>query len=180
MAFNGVHCRHDRTMLILGAVSIASALGVWTGTLDLGGNDIIIRGGNTSNAIVILSTMISQLSSGLNQSGAIWTGKGIVTSRGAADLHSTTGIGYSLNGGSFTSFDGQPIGNADILLKHTYFGDANLSGVVDTTIDYGLLTTGSNNHLTGWSNGDFNYDGIVNSADRTVFENAYAFQGSGL
>jgi hypothetical protein len=46
-------------------------------------------------------------------------------------------------------------------------GDANGSGLVDIddlfAIDYGFA-----NHLTGWINGDFNNDGIVNALDYTI------------
>jgi hypothetical protein len=32
--------------------------------------------------------------------------------------------------------------------------------------------------LTGWYNGDFNYDGVINGDDYTMIDNAYNSQGS--
>lgn len=32
--------------------------------------------------------------------------------------------------------------------------------------------------LSGWSNGDFNYDGVINGDDYTLIDNAYNSQGS--
>ena len=54
-------------------------------------------------------------------------------------------------------------------MKYTYFGDANLDGVVNAS-DYTLIDNGFNSQtsgplLTGWFNGDFNYDGVVNGDD---------------
>ena len=53
-----------------------------------------------------------------------------------------------------------------VLVKYTYYGDANLDGTVNA-LDFNALangygqTPGSN----VWSQGDFNYDGTVNSSD---------------
>jgi hypothetical protein len=60
----------------------------------------------------------------------------------------------------------------DVLVKYTYFGDANLDGVVDGS-DYTLIDNGYHNKLTGWGNGDFNYDGVVDGSDYTLIDNAY-------
>jgi len=67
-----------------------------------------------------------------------------------------------------------------VLIKYTYYGDANLDGVVDgsdyTRIDSGYITSGS----TGWMNGDFNYDGVINGSDYTLIDNAFNTQGAQL
>jgi hypothetical protein len=34
--------------------------------------------------------------------------------------------------------------------------------------------------LTGWANGDFNYDGVVNGSDYTLIDNAFNMQGAQL
>ncbi len=64
-------------------------------------------------------------------------------------------------------------------MKYTYFGDANLDGMVNGS-DYTLIDNGFNNNLTGWRNGDFNYDGIINGDDYTLIDNAFNTQGSPL
>jgi hypothetical protein len=38
----------------------------------------------------------------------------------------------------------------------------------------------SNPQLTGWQNGDFNYDGAVNGSDYTLIDNAFNSQGPSL
>jgi hypothetical protein len=67
--------------------------------------------------------------------------------------------------------------NTDLLIKYTYFGDADLSGTV-TAADYLLIDNGFNNGGVGWHNGDFNYDGVINGDDYTLIDNAYNSQGS--
>ena len=46
------------------------------------------------------------------------------------------------------SFDGQNPSKTDILVKYTYYGDANLDGQADAG-DYSLIDNGYLNHLTG-------------------------------
>ena len=64
-----------------------------------------------------------------------------------------------------------------MLIKYTYYGDANLDGKVNAS-DYSLIDNGYLNHLTGWFNGDFNYDGVVNGSDYTLIDNAFNMQGA--
>ena len=96
-----------------------------------------------------------------------------------ASLHNLA-LGVELNsfGGSplTTTFDGQTVVNTDVLVKFTYFGDANLDGVVNGD-DYTLIDNGFNTHLTGQFNGDFNLDGVVNSADYILIDNSFNTQG---
>ena len=82
-------------------------------------------------------------------------------------------------GALFSTFEGQSVSNSDVLMKYTYFGDANLDGVVNG-YDYTLIDNGFNNRLTGWHNGDFNYDGVVNGDDYTLIDNAFNTQGASL
>ena len=74
-----------------------------------------------------------------------------------------------------TTFDGQTVSNTDVLVKYTYYGDTDLSGVVDSS-DYIAIDNGFNNQLTGWNNGDFNYDGMINGDDYALIV-AYNSQG---
>ena len=83
------------------------------------------------------------------------------------------------NCGSLGSFDGINPNPTDILVRYTYYGDANLDGQVDGS-DYSLIDNGYLNHLTGWYNGDFNYDGVVDGSDYTLIDNTYNMQGGGL
>src|SRR5205085_8280573 len=79
----------------------------------------------------------------------------------------------------YSTFDGQAVGLNDILIKYTYFGDADLSGFVTTNdyfnIDQGFLNPHAN---PSWINGDFNYDGTVDTNDYFVIDNAFLNQGN--
>jgi autotransporter-associated beta strand protein len=151
----------------------------WAGQLDLQSNDMLIHGGPAAFA-----TISSLLGSGYNLGG--WTGEGIVSSTAATDASYITTLGAILNaqGGTplFNSgkqFDGLVPASTDVLVKYTYYGDADLNGEVDGT-DYSRIDSGYINHLTGWYNGDFNYDGAVDGSDYTLIDNAFNRQGSDL
>jgi len=64
-------------------------------------------------------------------------------------------------------------------VKYTYYGDANLSGVVDGS-DYSLIDNGYLKGLSDWQNGDFNYDGKVNGSDYTLIDNTFNSQGTAI
>ncbi len=164
----------DRMVLSLGTLNLAGSPGAWTGKLDLTGNDLILHGGN-------VSMLTSQIAAGYN--GGRWNGStGITSSSAAAANNTALGIELNSNGSGGTlvsSFDGQSIASGDVLVKYTYYGDANLDGVVNGS-DYTLLDNGFNNRLTGWRNGDFNYDGVVNGDDYTLIDNAFNTQGASL
>ena len=76
---------------------------------------------------------------------------------GGGDCYSSWPIGAD-SGGAVTSVA------SDVLVKYTYFGDADLDGQVDnsTTTCGGRLVSPSS--LTGWLFGDFDYDGSVDYA----------------
>jgi hypothetical protein len=64
-----------------------------------------------------------------------------------------------------------------VLVKYTYFGDADLNGSVDGS-DYSRIDNGYLASATGWFNGDFNYDDIINGSDYTLIDNAFNRQGT--
>jgi hypothetical protein len=69
-------------------------------------------------------------------------------------------------------FDGTGPDATEVLVKYTYYGDANPDGSVDGS-DYTLIENGFNNHVTGWQNGDFNSDGELDGSDYTLIDNAF-------
>ena len=79
----------------------------------------------------------------------------LFSSAAAADQSHLTTLGIVQSTGA--NFDGIGTSTNDVLVKFTYFGDANLDGKVDGS-DYALADNGFDKHLTGWANGDFNYD----------------------
>jgi hypothetical protein len=138
-------------------------------TLDINNNFIdLVNGGSAG-----LSQIDSLLASGYNN-GA-WNGTGIISSTAAADGSHLTTVGAGT--GLTAIFDGITPGASDVLLRYTYYGDANLNGIVDGS-DYSLEDFAALNGLsgaTGWV--DFNYDGVINGSDYTLLDNAYNTQG---
>jgi autotransporter-associated beta strand protein len=177
----------NRSVLVPTSLNIAGSDGHWTGKLDLSNNDLDVPMGN-------LATITNQVAEGYN--GGAWNGPGgIVSSAAAADSTHLTALGVIQNSitGSpsdaalYNSFDGQPVLNTDVLVKYTYYGDTDLSGVVDgsdySRIDYAYAfnqTAASGTALTGWFNGDFNYDGVIDGSDYTLIDNAFNNQGASL
>jgi len=171
-----------------------SYVGIYGGdALDLTNNDLILTGDYAGNINGLLKT-------GYN--GGNWNGTGITTSLGGAS-HPLMALGMIVNdngqgtplygsGGTIAStFGGQTPVDGDILVKYTYYGDANLDGKVDGS-DYSLIDNayladqaylatnpgGTAIPYTGWWNGDFNYDGVVDGSDYTLIDNAFNSQGA--
>ena len=79
-----------------------------------------------------------------------------------------------------TTFDSEPIDNSAILIKYTYYGDANFNGRVDGG-DYSHIDTTFNQEHTagnigGWLNGDFDYTGGVDGADYALIDGSFNAQ----
>jgi hypothetical protein len=125
------------------------------------------------------------------RAGGVWTGFGI-TSSSAKNILATknTTLGameatdYKLINVANTTFDGEPIDNTAVLIKYTYYGDANFNGQVDGN-DYGRIDSTFNKEHTagdigGWWNGDFNGDGKVDGSDYGLIDAAFNSQGAAL
>jgi hypothetical protein len=152
------------------------------GRLDLTANDLDVLAGS-------LTAVNALVRSGYNLTGGgKWNGPGIVSSAAAGDTTHLTALAVVQNNqGGQALFSGTRMfdqfipGAADILVKYTYFGDANLDGKVDGS-DYSLIDAGYKSHgtLTGWYNGDFNYDGSVDGSDYSVIDNAFNNQRTAI
>jgi Calx-beta domain len=149
-----------------------------TSKLDLKDNDAIFLGGG-------LSTITADLKTGIG--GGLWTGNSITSSSAAANP-SYTSLGVEQNDNPAhtgtpltTTFDGQVVSDSTVLVKYTYVGDALLAGTFGASngandyisIDAGFNSQSGSNPLTGWTNGDFNYDGKINGDDYTLIDNAF-------
>jgi hypothetical protein len=163
-----------------GAVIVTSALTITSnGKLDLTNNDLILKSGGAAG----LTNVTGLLNSGFNLANhGYWNGPGLTSSAAAGDPMLLKALGAILNKTVaglpvFSTFDGQSVSTTDVLVKYTYYGDANLDGKVDGT-DYSLIDTGFNGKLTGWRNGDFNYDGGVDGSDYSLIDNAFNSQGA--
>ncbi|WP_428937493.1 PEP-CTERM sorting domain-containing protein [Fontivita pretiosa] len=156
-----------------------------TARLDLNDNDLVINTGS-------LTSVTAQVKAALENGGNFdWLGMGIGSTRANA-LNTTAGsflygLGVIKNdlsqvGGSgpiYTDFSGQTLTGNEILVKFTYFGDADLSGTIDAT-DYSLIDNGYVNSLSGWINGDFDYSGSIDATDYALIDNAYVNQSGPL
>jgi subtilase family serine protease len=170
-----------RTLLQTGALNIAVSNSQWAGTLDLLNNDLDVSNGN-------LATIDSQVAQGYT------TGiGGVLSSTAQSDTTQLTTLGVIQNSVDGTpngaplygnntllgTFDGTSPASTDVLVKYTYYGDANLTGAVDGS-DYNRIDSGYLTQATGWYNGDFNYDGVIDGSDYTLIDNAYNTQGASL
>jgi hypothetical protein len=163
-----------------GAVLATNGLFVDTiSSLDIGDGYLDVAGDTYAN----VSSELLQ-----NYQAGVWSGMtGIISSKAESGASSLTTLGIIQNNGSGTALftASNPFGGAngvtpglgDILVRYTYYGDANLSGAVDGS-DYSRIDNGYLTHLTGWANGDFNYDGVVNGSDYTLIDNAFNTQGA--
>jgi fibronectin-binding autotransporter adhesin len=188
-----LHTGTTITVLQTNNLNIAGSSGNnWTGLVDLNNNDLTIHTPTVSN-------VFDQIQQGFH--GGAWNGTGGITSTAAANnsTHLTAvgfivnndGAGNTIYGTSLTTatnlglFDGTKPSLNDVLVKYTYYGDANLDGAVDGS-DYTLIDAGfaadqaSSGSATGWYNGDFNYDGVIDGSDYTLIDNAFNTQGASL
>ena len=157
----------DRAVVVLGSLSINS-----TAQLDLGGNDLIVHNGN-------LATISGWITTGY--SAGTWSGDGLTSSAAHLDSRHLMALGILLNSNGSTAidatFDGQSAVSTDVLVKYTFYGDADLSGTIDGG-DYSLIDNGFNTHSSGWFNGGFNYTGTTNGDDYLLIDNAFNSQSS--
>jgi hypothetical protein len=162
---------HHDEMILAGTLSITG-----TSKLDLVNNDAVFQG--TSSA-----SILADLKTGRSSGATYWTGTGGIDSSAAhtnflTTLGTETGTDY--NSGGAHTFDGANVGGTDVLVKYTYYGDADLSGKPDGA-DYTLIDNGFGSHATVWSHGDFNYDGVVDGTDYSLIDNTvnqYAATGA--
>ena len=163
-------------VLSLGAYTLGP-----TGGIDLADNDLVIRADGGSRAAV-LADVTARLTSGA--AALAWNGPGISSSTAATDSAHLTALGVILNddglgGPLYSNFSGEPVDLNSVLVKYTYYGDADLSGIVDGT-DYALIDNGFNAGLLGWLNGDFDYSGTIDGTDYALIDNAFNAQGGAL
>ena len=112
-----------------------------------------------------INTIRNYLVAGRN--GGDWQGLGLTSSDAAAvaadstNLHKTA-LGFAqASAHGINSILGQPLGATDVVVPYTINGDPNLDGTVSTS-DNVRLVNGFAHPNAFWSDGDFNFDGVVN------------------
>jgi hypothetical protein len=153
-------------------VTVSTATAAGTGQLDITNNSMVIRG-------MTLAQVQAAITQGFN--GGTWNGAGINSSVAATDPNGVTAVGYADNGAyGASSFKGVTgLTASDVLVKFTYYGDADLSGDV-TLDDFTQFLDGMNNGGTTWLVGDFDYSGTVTLDDFSQFLYGYQNQGAPL
>jgi hypothetical protein len=134
--------------------------GTIQGTLNMGVSDLVVDY-DTASPIVSIGQYIAS-----GRAGGNWTGPGITSGTAAGHLGETA-LGFaessSIFGPSGGVFGGLAVDATAVLIKYTYYGDADLDGDVDIA-DLGALA--SNWQAAGtWRSGDFDYDGAVSVND---------------
>ncbi|CAN5640658.1 hypothetical protein BH09PLA1_BH09PLA1_09890 [soil metagenome] len=148
------------------------------GAIDLAGGSLLLRAGGGGQ---LPSTIRNQIIAGRN--GGAWNGSsanGAINSSLAAGANPTDAIGYGLGSQiAPTSIGPFAISPADTLIRYTYYGDADLNGVVNFD-DYSRIDNGFLNNRTGWVNGDFDYNNVINFDDYALIDLAFNTQGAPL
>ncbi len=161
-------------MLKLGALDVADA-----GTIDLNDNDLLVDYAGAS----VLASIQAWINSA--RTGGTWLGTGISSTAAKNATPKKTTLGAieavefkSLYGPSAT-FDGQTLDDTSVLVKYTYYGDADFNGIINFD-DYARIDNGFSTNRTGWLNGDFDGNGQVNFDDYSLIDLAFNTQGSPL
>jgi hypothetical protein len=150
--------------LVLGGLAIAS-----TGKLDIADNEVLLNYASSDPISSVAKWIVSGYAAGA------WNGFGIMSTN--AQINSKNyGIGYA---DSADPKNPAGLASAQIEIKYTLLGDANLDGKVDGT-DFGILAANFGHSVTaGWDEGDFNYDGKVNGSDFALLATNFG-QSSGV
>jgi hypothetical protein len=155
-------------------VTNAASVGGEGGVINLNDNDMIFdyAPGNVAADAAVRALLHTGRANGN------WNGLGINSAAAASNPLRNTTLGfmeateYQLVTGGLTTFDGQALDNSALVIKYTYYGDANFSGRV-TFDDYVRTDIGFNQQHSGWINGDFNDSGTVNFDDYVLIDSAF-------
>jgi T5SS/PEP-CTERM-associated repeat protein len=160
-------------------LTIPGSTNAWQGKLDLNDNDLVIDYSGASP----LNTVANQIKSG--RAGGAWNGNGITSS--AAAVNPRTALGYGeASALGLSSFSGQSVDSTAVLVKYTFYGDADLDGDADG-VDIGTWATNFTGELGGtgtkvWTQGDWDYDGDVDGVDAGLWAQSFTGElgGGGL
>jgi hypothetical protein len=155
----------DTVFVVEGALSV-------DGKLDITNNSMVLK---TSSLSAITTLIVAGYNNG------DFLGSGLTSSSAATDPNFLTAVGYASNvDAAFTNFEGETgLSDSDILIKYTYYGDADLNGSVDLD-DFNLFLAGYQdpaNVPQTWIYGDFDYTGSVDLDDFNLFLAAYQAAG---
>jgi fibronectin-binding autotransporter adhesin len=151
------------------------------GKLDLTNNQMIITGGDAGSWDGSAYTAIAGLVAA-GRNGGTWDGHGIVGAGFTADGVEAKTLGVA-NGSEVASsisselslLDEVALAASDVFVLHTWAGDADLNGVIDSA-DFARINANMGTTSPTYAKGDFNYDGAIDSADMTIINTNFARQ----
>jgi autotransporter-associated beta strand protein len=142
------------------APSVLSSLTLTgTGSLDLTSNALFVDYASTSPADTVRQYLLN------NQ---------VFSSTANADPQNRFTVAYIESSLLPTQSAGAP-DLTSLLLRTTYFGDANVDGTIDAG-DFSLIDRGFAANAGVWWQGDFNHDGSVTSADYLLIDRVFTQQ----
>lgn len=150
-----------RSVVDVGSLNIAGGPSAPTAKLDLSSNGLVVDYSGSSPL-----DSIRQLIRAAYASGA-WNGNGITSSLADAS-HYALGYGEAADLG-LSSLFGDPLDSTTVIVRYTYYGDADCDGDVDNA-DFGRFFSHFNTPSGAvWFDGDFDYDQDVDNADFGLF-----------
>ncbi|KPK47228.1 MAG: hypothetical protein AMK72_08715 [Planctomycetes bacterium SM23_25] len=160
-------------------------VGLPASVLDLADNNLVV---DYTGGASPFGEIVSWVASGFRDGPTgYWDGPGIRSSEAAGHIQSLTALGIIDNSdpnfkiGGLTDLEGEPVSAESVLTAYTWWGDANLDGVVDSN-DYDmidnawLLWVQEGRVAEGgfrWAVGDFNYDNTLDSNDYDLIDRAW-------
>jgi hypothetical protein len=160
-------------------ISVAGGLVAPTAKLDITNNPVVVDWG-----VIVTpapdTTPIASIASwiGVAYAGGAWSGNGITSSNANA---SNFAVGYA-EASSLTSIPAVfgTVDSSAVLIRLTRYGDADLSGTVNSD-DFNALATNFGTAGKLWSEGNFNFDatGLVNSDDFNLLATNFGLAATG-
>ena len=146
---------------------------------DLNDNDLIVDYSGPSQ-LGAVQTLINA-----GRTGGTWLGNGLTSTAARNANPKNTSLGamessdFKVIYGAGATFDGQTIDTTAVLVKYTYYGDADFNGQVNFD-DYVRTDAGFNSNGTVWVRGDYDGDGQVNFDDYVLLDLAFNSQTAQL
>jgi hypothetical protein len=125
--------------------------------LDMTDNSLVIDYDGASPLADVRSLLVA------GYAGGSWNGSGIHSSAAASDPGTALGLAEAAALG-ITNLKGEPVDDSALIIVHTRYGDADLSGTVNLS-DFNRLAANFGSIGATWTAGDFNYDAAVNLLD---------------
>ncbi|CAN5582549.1 hypothetical protein BH09PLA1_BH09PLA1_33530 [soil metagenome] len=145
-------------------------------SLDLNEQGLVLTGDPRAK----IESMIA-----LARSGGAWNQNGLTSSAARTQANHATTLGV-IDGQQFISVYGAvalfgdfAVSASDVLVKYTWYGDADFNGVVNFD-DYARIDSGFSNGYSGWFNGDFNLNGTIDFDDYALIDHAFNSQSQPL